>query len=149
MSQRREGRLSAVQFLYQRDAQGPDVFDRQDREKVFTEFWSTSRRPRHARELAEQLIAGVLEHQVEIDRRLSELSENWTLDRMAPVDRNVLRVAAYEMLYCEETPPIVAMNEAIEVVKTLGTPESGKFVNGILDRLKQDVLRPLRHASDS
>ncbi|MEM1058997.1 MAG: transcription antitermination factor NusB [Verrucomicrobiota bacterium] len=149
MAIRREGRESAVQFFYQRDIQGPEAFDRQDLAVVMREFWATIRRPRNAQAFAESLIRGTREHLPEIDRRLQEAARNWTLDRMSAVDRNVLRVAAYEMLYCEETPPVVAMNEAIEIAKRLSTPEAGKFVNGILDRLKEDVLRPLRHASGS
>jgi len=148
MAARREGRESAVQFFYQRDIQGPEAFDRQDLDVVLREFWATMRRPKGAKEFAERLIRGVLEHQPEIDRRLQEAATNWTLDRISAVDRNVLRVAIYEMFYCHDTPPIVAMHEGINLAKLLSTPEAGRFVNGVLDRLKEDVMRPLRHASE-
>lgn len=92
----------------------------------------------------EKLVQGVLQHQAEIDKRLVHHLENFTLPRLSTIDRNVLRLAAYEMFYCDDVPPIVAINEAIELAKRFGTEESGSFVNGVLDRLKDQLTRPLR-----
>lgn len=78
---------------------------------------------------------GVLEHCQEIDRTIERHSENWRLERMPLVDRNILRIAAFELLYREEIPPKVVLDEAIELGKRFGSPETGSFVNGILDRI--------------
>jgi len=85
-------------------------------------------------EFARELVAGVRRHRAEMDRLFAEIAENWSLERMAPTDRNVLRLGAYEILFTE-TPDRVAINEAVELAKRYGTAQSGPFVNGILDRL--------------
>lgn len=85
----------------------------------------------------EGLIAGVKEHQAEIDAQISEAAENWRLDRMAAIDRNILRLGALEMMFCQEIPPRVAINEALELAKRYSTAQSSRFVNGVLDRLLQ------------
>lgn len=95
-------------------------------------------------EFAEKLVHGILDHQVEIDKQLSDHLENFTLPRVSTIDRNVLRLAVYEMFHCDDVPPIVAINEAIELAKRFGTEESGRFVNGVLDRLKDQLTRSLR-----
>ena len=92
----------------------------------------------------ENLVLGVLKHQPEIDTQIADKLENFTLPRLSTIDRNVLRIAVYEMFYCDDPPPIVAINEAIELAKRFGTEDSGSFVNGILDRLKDQLTRPLR-----
>ena len=96
-------------------------------------------------EFVELLVHGVLENQEKIDAQIEEKLQNFTLPRLATIDRNVLRIAVFEMFHCEETPPIVAINEAIELAKRFGSEESGSFVNGILDRLKDELTRPLRN----
>ena len=88
-------------------------------------------------EFTEGLIAGVKEHQAQIDAMISEVAENWRLDRMAAIDRNILRLGAYEMLFCPEVPAKVAINEALELAKRYSTAQSSRFVNGILDRVLQ------------
>lgn len=92
-------------------------------------------------EYALGIVRGVLQHREEIDRRIQEISKNWALDRMSPIDRNVLRVAAYELFYVPEVPPRVALNEAIELAKKYSTAKSGAFVNGILDALMKKYPR--------
>lgn len=84
---------------------------------------------------AESLYRGVLEHLAELDARLAAVAENWTVERMAAVDRNVLRLGAYELLFCPETPKAVAIDEAIEIARRYGSQDSPAFVNGVLDRL--------------
>ncbi len=87
---------------------------------------------------AQHLIEGVRQHRTAIDELIQKYAEHWSLDRMTPVDRNVLRLGIFEMLYFQETPRKVAINEAIEIAKTYGAEESGAFVNGILDRIHID-----------
>ncbi len=95
---------------------------------------------------ADPLIRGTLEHRDELDERIRKHAKNWSLHRMAVVDRNLLRLAAYEMLYREDIPPVVSINEAVDIAKKYSTDDSGKFVNGILDSLRKEILRPARHA---
>jgi N utilization substance protein B len=84
----------------------------------------------------------VATHLADIDRRLSEAAENWRLPRMATVDRNALRLGAFELLYHLETPPAVAFDEAIELARRFGTADSPAFVNGVLDRLRRAAQAP-------
>ena len=86
----------------------------------------------------------MLEHREELDLKLQKYIRNWDMSRMAVVDRNVLRMAVYELFFREDIPPVVSLNEAIEIAKRFSTKDSGKFVNGILDRVRQDILRPSR-----
>jgi N utilization substance protein B len=83
------------------------------------------------------LVDGVKENQARIDTMISEVAENWRLDRMAAIDRNILRLGAYEMLFRPEIPAKVAINEALELAKRYSTAQSSRFVNGILDRVLQ------------
>ena len=89
----------------------------------------------------ERLVLGVLEHCQEIDRLIEKYSENWRLVRMNIVDRTILRMAIFELLYCEEIPPKVTLNEAIELGKRYGSEDSGSFINGILDRIQNEAVR--------
>jgi N utilization substance protein B len=82
-----------------------------------------------------RLIEGVTEHRNEIDSLIRQFSENWKMSRMSRVDRNVMRIAVYELLYCHDIPPKVSINEAIDIGKKYGTEDSGAFVNGILDSI--------------
>jgi len=90
-------------------------------------------------QFAARLVEGTLQHRTAIDQRLQSVTRNWDLRRMATVDRNVLRMAAYELMFCAEVPPKVAINEAIELGKKFSTANSGGFVNGILDRIRIDL----------
>lgn len=93
------------------------------------------------RGFSEQLVDGVREHQTELDALIGRSSRNWRLERMAWVDRNLLRLASYELLYCPATPARVAINEAIEVAKRYGAGESAAFINGVLDRVLTEIGR--------
>ena len=93
---------------------------------------------------ADKLIRGVLEHRPELDARIKQHAENWDLHRMAVVDRNILRLAIYEMLHRDDIPPVVSINEAVDIAKKFSTQDSGKFVNGILDKIKGELMRPAR-----
>jgi len=141
MGKRRKAREAAVQYHFWRDLQrgeGPEKLD---------EFWDFCPATPRAREFAQPLIEGMVTHLPEIDERIRRYSENYEFHRISPVDRNVLRLAIYEMLFRDDIPPVVSINEAIELAKTFGSGDSGRFVNGILDRVKNDLTRPLREAA--
>ncbi len=140
MGKRREGREAAVQFLVFCDLnQGAGV-------SAAAEFWDLRPASKPIRDFALPLVEGVLQNRVETDERITRYVENYELGRLAVVDRNILRLAIYEMLFRTDIPPVVSINEAIEIAKRFGTEESSRFVNGILDRVKVDLKRPLRTA---
>jgi len=141
MGKRREGREAAVQFLFQDDLNKtvPEALG-----EALEEFWKLRESTGRTREFATELIRGVFGNHEAIDERIKKVTANYELHRIAPVDRNILRVAIYEMLYTSEVPPVVCINEAIEIAKRFGSEDSGRFVNGILDRLKEEAARPLR-----
>ncbi len=99
------------------------------------EFLREEERDPEARRFAMRLIEGTLAEQGEIDEAIQEVAQNWNISRMAVVDRNVLRLATHELLHCQDIPPKVAINEAIEIGKRFSTQNSGAFINGILDRI--------------
>jgi len=131
MTRRSRGREIALQVLYQTE-QNPGL----PREEVRRFVERRLRGDRKLCEFAEALIAGIQAHQHQIDRLISEVAENWRLDRMAAIDRNILRLGAYEMLFCPDVPTKVAINESLELAKRYSTAQSSRFVNGILDRLQ-------------
>lgn len=140
MSKRREGREAAIQYLHQLDIHGDRAAD------LRNDFWALREAPEKVRGFAEELIKGVNQHIGELDERLNRFLQNFKLDRLNVVDRNILRLAVYEMFHCMETPPVVAINEAIEAAKKFGGEDSGGFVNGVLDQIKTELNRPLRDA---
>ena len=97
---------------------------------------------------AEELSIGTIEHIEEIDKHIKEHANNWSFDRIAKVDLAILRLAIYELLFRTDIPPIVSINEAIDLSKVFSTPDSKRFVNGILDKMKGKITRPLRKAVD-
>ena len=139
MGKRRESREAAIQFLFQRDlnpeGNGAAAGD---------DFWDLRPAAKGTRDFSNSLIQGVLKHHEPIDERISRYANNYAIGRIAAVDRNILRVAIYEMLFCDDVPPVVAINEAIEIAKRFGSEDSGRFVNGILDRVRLDLARPAR-----
>jgi N utilization substance protein B len=163
MGMRRQARERAVQFLFQHDLNPPEEL-----EPALEQFWVSQRAGAIAEEkgeatwgqplelpppsaeesaariFAEPLIRGTLEHRDELDALIGKSARNWSLKRMAVVDRNVLRLAVYEMLHREDIPPIVSINEAVDIAKKFSTEDSGKFVNGILDKIKGELMRPAR-----
>jgi len=95
--------------------------------------------PQKARPFFLKLVNGVLDSQPQIDAIIERFSKNWRVKRMACVDRNVMRIAVFEMLFCQDIPPKVSINEAIDVGKKFGTEESGAFINGIIDRIRMAI----------
>lgn len=136
MGKRREGREAAIQFLFARDLHGDQKSEDND------VFWTLHSAKTSTRAFAESLINGVLAHQEEIDGHIAGIVENFRLERLAAVDRNVLRVAAYELLHCPAVPTPVILNEAIDIAKALSAGESGSFVNGVLDKLARSLRKP-------
>ncbi len=134
-NKRRKGREAALQLLFASDIEG-ELSDGQNREN----FWDLCRIKPSGREFAEELVDGVLKQLDEIDEVLRNAVENYDLPRLAAVDRNLLRLATYEILFVPSVPAPVAINEAIEIAKDFGTPESSRFVNGILDRVRKEAV---------
>jgi transcription antitermination protein NusB len=132
MTRRSRGREVALQVLYQVE-QNPGVSPDEVRRFIERRLLED----RKLCEFTEGLIDGVQEHQAQIDTMISQVAENWRLDRMAAIDRNILRLGAYEMLFRPEIPAKVAINEALELAKRYSTAQSSRFVNGILDRMLQ------------
>jgi len=164
MGKRREARERAVQFLFQHDLNPPD-----DLELELSTFWNSQRaaaiedeksgaakwnektelppptiEEAETRLFAEPLIKGVLQQRDAIDEIIKKHCKNWDFHRIAAVDRNVMRLAIFEMLHREDIPPVVSINEAVDIAKKFSTEDSGKFVNGILDRVRGEILRPAR-----
>lgn len=137
MGKRRQARELAVSLLYQLE------FHPDDPEGAMKAFWGERPVPPEVKAFTDELVRGTLKHKEAIDGILTEHAEHWSLPRMALVDRNILRMAVYELLFRSDIPEKVAINEAIEIAKAYGTEESGRFVNGILDRVKRLRGRPL------
>jgi transcription antitermination protein NusB len=144
MGKRREGREVALQLLFHWDLNVQQSLDGAELEL----FWEFRPSIEGVRTFATNLLNGVIASQATIDEKISKYTANYELRRISAVDRNILRMAIYEMLYADDVPPIVAINEAIDIAKKFGTEESGKFVNGVLDRVKLDLNRPLRTISN-
>jgi len=142
---RREGRILAAQFLYMREVGVEGV----SLDQALKDLWEQTEAEKPAQEFAEKRIRSVIEKQTEVDAELKKLVTNWDPERMAPVDRAILRLALWEMKFADDVPPISALNEAIEVAKALSTEESGRFVNGVLDRARATLGRPEREITRS
>jgi len=142
---RREGRILAAQFLYMREVGVEGV----SLDQALKDLWEQTEAEKPAQEFAEKRIRSVIEKQAEVDAELKKLVMNWDPERMAPVDRAILRLALWEMKFADDVPPISALNEAIEVAKALSTEESGRFVNGVLDRARATLGRPEREITRS
>ena len=141
MGQRRRARECALQMLFQIDLTGTSPQD------VFRDFWAAQDAGDETRRFAERLVLGVADGRRSLDEAIAASATNWRIERMAIVDRNVLRMAVYEMLHDPPTPAPVVIDEAIEVAKKFGSEESGSFINGILDDVRRRLDRgELRHA---
>ncbi len=138
MKKRTRARELALQFLYQVDLRGADVLAE---DKLFLREQESDK---GARDFALHLVRGTIEHQNEIDALIRSVAQNWDIARMAIIDRNVLRMASFELLYCKDIPPKVSINEAIELGKRFSTEKSGGFINGILDKIKDRAAERAR-----
>ncbi len=131
---RRQAREYALQLLFQLD-----IRKEKPTAALFKRFWAAEEPEDEVRKFAEEAVRGTFKHLRTINGKILACAKNWTLERMAAVDRNVLRLAAYEILYRMDIPPSVTINEAIELAKKFGTDESGAFVNGILDSVAREA----------
>jgi N utilization substance protein B len=136
MKRRSRAREVALQVLFQHD-HNPNM----DREAV-KQFVAGRLKDAELMAFCESLAEGVVKHLPDIDERIAQAAENWRVSRMATVDRNVLRMGAYELFYNPETPARVAFDEAIELARRYGSADSPGFVNGVLDRLYQSLATP-------
>jgi len=114
---------------------------KQDATTALTRFQEHFLSDGEADDFLKRLVLGVLEHFPEMDRLIEQYSEHWRLDRIDMIDRNILRIALFELLYCEEIPPKVTINEAIDLGKRFGSEDSGSFINGILDRIQNEAVK--------
>ena len=139
---RRENRVAVMQFLYMRDVNGG-----QSVQDALESFFSTKENPREYYAFAEELIAGVESRIAEVDAVIEKSTTNWSKDRIAKVDLAILRLAIFELLFREDIPPVVSINEAIDLAKEFSSREARRFVNGVLDNVKGTLKRPLRTAN--
>jgi N utilization substance protein B len=130
MGNRRRARELALQALFYMD------INKRFTKELFDRFCENFDPPETTYPFFEKLVCGVTDKLSELDPLIERYSMNWKLSRMACVDRNILRIAAYEMLFCNDIPPKVTINEAIEISKRFGTEESGAFINGIVDSIR-------------
>ena len=130
MGVRRESRESALQALHAMDMQ------HNMSERMLSLFCESFPPTETGKDFFDRLVKGVMQVQSELDDLIERFSSNWKLSRMSGVDRNILRIAAYEILYCDDIPYKVSINEAIDIGKKFGTEESGAFINGILDSIR-------------
>lgn len=131
MRKRTRARELALQLLYQIDVRGEDLLDDLD------DLLLDTGKEEEVRAFAKELVLGTVEHREECDRHIKDVAEHWDIRRMATVDRNILRLAVFEMTSRDDIPEKVSINEAIELGKKYSTGNSGAFVNGILDKIRR------------
>jgi N utilization substance protein B len=139
--QRRDGRVAALQFLYAWSINPP-----RNLAEDLVVFYEGCEQPRAHYAYAEELVHGVIEHQAEIDAQIKGLAQNWDFERIAKIDLAILRLAMFEMIHRKDIPPVVSINEAIDLSKQFSNADAKRFINGILDRLKGQLGRDARRA---
>lgn len=139
MGTRRQARELALQFLYQYDSLKESSSESEDVEDLLVSFWDRNEISieEDTKEFSSVLVRGSCSNTPSIDKIITTYSQHWRLKRMSTIDRNILRVAIYELLYLSNIPAPVTINEAVELGKRFGTEESGSFINGILDKIKE------------
>lgn len=138
-AQRREGRVAALQYLFAWSLNTPANLS----DDIYT-FLATLEKPREHYAFGEELIHGVIDHIDEIDGRIRGLAHNWDFDRIAKIDLAILRLAIFEMVFRKDIPPVVSINEAIDLSKQFSNLDAKRFINGILDRMKDQLGRDSR-----
>lgn len=142
MSNRRDNRVAAMQFLYQWSINKTD-----DLPAALVLFFKEMEHPRDYYAFGEELIHGAIANMEEVDAVIRAYLRNWDFERIAKIDLAILRLAVFEMLKRRDIPPIVSINEAIDLSKDFSIPDAKRFINGILDQFKLTLDRPLRTAS--
>jgi transcription antitermination factor NusB len=140
MRKRTRARELSLQLLYQVDIRRDDI------DSLIDDFWSnqihnSEELEQQIKDFATRLAKGTIENIKSIDAVIVSYTQNWQLERMAAIDRNIMRMACYELLYLDDIPPKVSINEAVDLAKKYGDTESGKFVNGILDKINKKEKR--------
>lgn len=134
MRKRTKAREAALKILYAIDITGDEP------KKCIDTYWKDAEENDiEVKTFANSLVLGTVNKAKQIDKIIAGSATNWQLDRMAVIDRNILRFASYELLFAEDIPPKVTINEAIDIAKRYGDSESGKFVNGVLDKIRKDI----------
>jgi transcription antitermination protein NusB len=142
-AQRHDGRVAALQYLYAWSINPPaNIVD------DLRIFFEGQEQPRDHYSFGEELIDGVIKNQAGIDAQIKILAQNWEFERIAKIDLAILRIAMFEMLHRKDIPPVVSINEAIDISKQFSNADSKRFINGILDRLKDQLGRDARKAAD-
>jgi transcription antitermination factor NusB len=131
MRKRTKARECALQVLYAIDIR------KCSKREISESYWDENKEDLEVKIFAQDLIDGTLVKMSKIDRLISKYADNWRIERMAVIDRNIIRMAIYELLYAVDIPPKVAINEAVELAKKFGDDESGSFVNGVLDKINK------------
>ena len=142
-AQRRDGRVAALQYLYAWSINRPERLS-DDLAVFFENLQAADGKPREHYAFGEELIHGVVENCDDIDGRIRGLAHNWDFDRIARIDLAILRLAIFEMLKRKDIPPVVSINEAIDLSKQFSNADAKRFINGILDRLKDQLGRDAR-----
>jgi N utilization substance protein B len=135
MGARTSGREAALQMLFAVESTGDDP------DHAIRQYWRELPGEAEGRPYADEVVRGVREQLERVDERIRAASKNWRLERMTRVDRNLLRIGSWEILFRPDVPRAVVIDEAVELAKRYGTEESGAFVNGVLDRVAEDVGR--------
>jgi transcription antitermination protein NusB len=133
LSKRRNARESALQILFQLEFEGETL------EKIFERYWESHKTDSKERDYCRYLVQGVEEHREELDRKIQAQSKNWKIGRMDLIDRNILRLAAFELVYETGLAPAIIINEAVEIAKKFGGEASSTFINGVLDSIKKRI----------
>lgn len=133
MRKRTRAREFALKALYQTEMTKENCKD------SLNIFWTDHKAEEDVKEFATQLVSGTIENLKKIDETIARHTDNWEISRIARVDRNILRLATYELMFRDDIPPKVSINEAVDIAKKYGDVESGNFVNGVLDSIKGDI----------
>jgi N utilization substance protein B len=135
MGRRRKAREEALKILFEYDATKDDIND------ILNYFWDNfaSSKDRKVKEYTRELVQGVVDNQKFIDEKIKQVSKNWNLQRMFLIDKNILRIAIFELFFKKEIPKPVIIDEAIEISKIYGTDSSPKFINGIIDAISKKL----------
>ena len=138
-AQRRDGRVAALQYLFAWSMNAP-----KNLAEDLRVFFENMEQPREHYAFGEELIQGVIENQADIDARIKALAHNWEFDRIAKIDLTIMRIAMFEMIHRKDIPPVVSINEAIDLSKQFSNADAKRFINGILDRVKDQLGRDAR-----
>jgi N utilization substance protein B len=145
MGRRRKAREETLRILYRLE------FDNRQSEETLSQYWENKKTNQAIREYSTWLVNGIISHHKKIDTIIQNASEHWRLSRMALIDRNILRMAVFELLYEENIEPAVVINEAIEIAKAYSGNEAAAFVNGVLDAIRKNLgnqKKPLKEEND-